>query len=136
MTTTICSKSYCENHFAICFVSHVPAIQEIVHCAQLELQLEEKFFSIQEEWSEQNLRFQHYKSHGPILLDIDHTHSLLEQLEHAQMELANMLMSRHIQPLKEEAIQWAAKLSSLADILQQVSEKMIQWNLQFKGHFE
>ena len=96
------------------------AIQEIVHCAQLELQLEEKFFSIQEEWSEQNLRFQHYKSHGPVLLNVDHTHTLLEQLEHAQMELANMLMSKHIQPLKEEAIQWAAKLNTLADILQQV----------------
>lgn len=96
------------------------AIQEIVHCAQLELKLEEKFFSIEEEWSEQNLSFQHYKSHGPVLLDSDHTHSLLEQLEHAQIELASMLTSKYIQPLREEAIQWAAKLATISDILQQV----------------
>ena len=100
--------------------SHVGAIQEIVHCAQLELQLEEKFFSIEEEWSEQNLHFEQYKSHGPVLLDTDHTYSLLEQLEHAQMQLATMLMSKYIQPLKEEAIQWAAKLATLSDILQLV----------------
>ena len=91
-----------------------------MHCAQLELKLEEKFFSIEEEWSEQNLSFQHYKSHGPVLLEASHTHSLLEQLEHAQMELATMLTSKYIQPLKEEAIQWAAKLASISDILQQV----------------
>lgn len=59
--------------------------------------------------------------YGSVLLGIDHTHSLLERLEHAQMELATMLMSRYIQPLREEAIQWAAKLSSLSDILQQVT---------------
>lgn len=98
------------------------AIRDIVHCAQLELQLEEKFFAIEEEWSEQNLHFQHYKSHGPVLLDINHTHSLLEELEHAQMELATMLTSRHIQPLKEDAIQWAAKLATITDILQQVKK--------------
>lgn len=96
-----------------------------MHSAQLELQLEEKFFSIEEEWSEQNLHFQPYKSHGLMLLDIDHTHSLLEQLEHAQMELATMLTSRHIQPLKEEAIQWAAKLATISDILQQVYVRII-----------
>lgn len=33
--------------------SHVKAIEEIVRCAQLELELEEQFYSIEEEWSEQ-----------------------------------------------------------------------------------
>ena len=100
--------------------SHVAAIQDIVSCAQLELQLEEKFFSIEGKWTEETLHFKQYKSHGPALLDKDHTHSLLEQLEHAQIELATMLVSRHIQPLREEAIHWAAKLASVSDILQQV----------------
>ena len=91
-----------------------------MRCAQFELQLEEKFFSVEEEWSERALFFQQYKSYGPVLLDREYSHSLLEQLEHAQIELATMLMSRHIQPLKEEAIQWAAKLASIGDLLQQV----------------
>ena len=99
---------------------YVPAIQEIIKCAKSELHLEEKLYSIEEEWSEQALVFQQYRGYGSVLLALDHTHSLMERLEHAQVELATMLMSQHIQPLKEEAIQWAAKLSSLADILQQV----------------
>lgn len=68
----------------------------------------------------QVLHFLPYKSHGPVLLAEDHTHFLLEQLEHAQMQLATMLMSQHIAPLKEEAAQWAMKLASVAEILQQV----------------
>ena len=68
------------------------------------------------------LAFQPYKSHGSsVLLSIDHTHSLIEQLEHTEIQLATMLMSKYIQPLREEAAQWAAKLASVSDILQKVS---------------
>ncbi len=103
------------------YISYVQTIQDIVNCAQNELRLEEKLYSIEEEWSEQTLVFQQYRGYGMVTLALDHTHSLLEKLEHAEIELATMLMSKYIQPLREEAIQWAAKLSSLADILQQVS---------------
>jgi len=98
---------------------HVKAIEEIVRCAQLELELEEQFYSIEEEWSEQVLQFSVHKPRGPLLLAGDHTLSLLEELEHAQTQLATMLMSRHILPLKEEASQWAVKLASIAEVLQQ-----------------
>jgi len=101
---------------------YVSAIQEIINCAKFELRLEEKLYSIEEEWSEQALVFQKYRGYGSVLLALDHTHSLMERLEHDQVELSTMLMSRYIQPLKEEAIQWAAKLSSLTDILQQVNK--------------
>ena len=102
--------------------SHATAIQEILHCAQCELELEERFFKVEEEWSEQQLSFLPYKSHGSLaLLHVDHTHSLLEQLEHTQIQLATMLMSKYIQPLREEAAQWAAKLANVAEILQKVS---------------
>lgn len=85
------------------------------------MDLEEKFYSIEEEWSEAVLLFLPYKSHGHALLDKDHTLSLLEQLEHARTLLATMLMSKHISPLREEASQWAVKLANMADILQQVN---------------
>lgn len=68
----------------------------------------------------QVLQFSAHKSRGPLLLAGDHTLSLLEELEHAQTQLATMLMSRHILPLKEEASQWAVKLASIAEVLQQV----------------
>lgn len=34
-------------------LSHVAAIEEIVRCAWCELELEEQFYSIEEEWNEQ-----------------------------------------------------------------------------------
>lgn len=107
-------------HLITC--SHIPAIQEVLHCARCELELEEQFYKIEEEWSEKVLTFQSYKSHGSsVLLSVDHAHSLIEQLEHTQIQLATMLMSKYIQPLKDEAAQWAAKLASVSDILQKVN---------------
>ena len=101
--------------------SHTTAIQDILHCARCELELEERFFKVEEEWTEQQLSFLPYKSHGSLaLLHVDHTHSLLEQLEHTQIQLATMLMSKYIQPLREEAAQWAAKLANVAEVLQRV----------------
>ncbi len=100
--------------------SHLPSLQEIVACAGSELDLEERFFSLEEEWSEASLVFLPYKSHGHALLEREHTLSLIEQLEHAHTLLATMLLSKHIAPLREEASQWAIKLGSVTDILQQV----------------
>ena len=101
--------------------SHGAAIQDILQCARCELELEERFFKVEEEWSEQQLTFLPYKSHGSsVLLHVDHTHSLLELLEHTQIQLATMLTSKYIQPLREEAAQWAAKLASVTEVLQKV----------------
>ena len=96
---------------------YVPSIHSIIDGALQEFQLEEKLYSIEEECSKQSLMFQEHKVHGSALLEIDHTHSLFEWLEHAEMEIVAMLKSKYIQPLKEEAILWASKLASLSDIL-------------------
>ena len=102
--------------------SHAPAIQDILDCARCELELEEQFYKVEEEWSEQALAFQTYRQHGSsALLDIDHTQSQIEQLEDTQIQLATMLQSKHIQPLREEATHWAAKLASVSEVLQKVS---------------
>lgn len=68
----------------------------------------------------QVLQFESYKDYGPILLAGGYTHSLLEELDHAQTQLAMMLMSPHIQPLREDTAQWAAKLASIGEVLLQV----------------
>ena len=83
------------------------------------LQLSEEFTDYPSP-SIQVLQFSPYKSRGPLLLAGDHTLSLLERLEHAQTQLATMLMSRHILPLREEASQWAIKLATIAEVLHQV----------------
>ncbi len=98
-------------------------------CAGSELDLEERFFSLEEEWSEASLVFLPYKSHGHALLEQEHTLSLIEQLEHAHTLLATMLLSKHISPLREEASQWAIKLGNVADILQQVYNVFTHCNL-------
>ena len=56
------------------------------------------------------LTFQKYKDRGPIYLEKDNSEHLLEQLENAQNLLANMLTSRYVGPLREEAAGWAEKL--------------------------
>ena len=162
-TRTYCNILWCAVAVPWCSsLSHVAAIEEIVRCAQCELELEEQFYNIEEEWNEQViniqsewwretvlkydrrvigrviaselseeftsytspsiqvLQFSPYKSRGPLLLAGDHTLSLLERLEHAQTQLATMLMSRHILPLREEASQWAIKLATIAEVLHQV----------------
>ena len=44
----------CSCYTVICSsLSHVAAIEEIVRCARCELELEEQFYSIEEEWNEQ-----------------------------------------------------------------------------------
>ena len=68
----------------------------------------------------QVLQFESYKTYGPILLAGGYTHSLLEELDHAQAQLAMMLMSPHIQPLREDTAQWAAKLANIGEVLLQV----------------
>lgn len=105
--------------------SHLSALQDIVQSARSELELEEQFFSLEEQWSEATLTFLPYKGHNTALLDKEQTLCLVEQLESAHTLLATMLMSRHISPLKDEVSQWAGRLGGMVNILQQVGRKFI-----------
>ncbi|XP_033113255.1 dynein heavy chain 5, axonemal-like isoform X2 [Anneissia japonica] len=102
-------------------------IEEICHCASKELELEVKLRITEEEWTEQVLMFQNYKKRGPIYLEKDNSEHLLEQLEDAQALLANMLTSRHVGPLREEAASWAEKLKGVAEVLEQWLEVQDLW---------
>ena len=52
------------------------------------------------------------------LLSLSQSLSLLEQLDSTQTQLTTMLMSQHINPLRNETSQWAGKLSAIAEVLQ------------------
>ncbi|XP_066569884.1 dynein axonemal heavy chain 8 [Amia ocellicauda] len=112
-------------------IKHQTDIISIATAAREELQLEIKMRSIEEEWSEQLLSFELHKSLGPVLLGKEETLLTLEQLEDARLLLAQMLMSRHIGPLREEAAAWADKLKDVAAILDLWVEVQDLWqNLQ------
>ena len=64
---------------------------------------------------------------GPMYLDKAFTERLLEQLEDAQALLAQMLTSRYIGPLREEAASWAEKLKEVGEVLEQWLEVQDLW---------
>ena len=82
---------------------------------------------IQQCFSFKVLTFENYKKRGPIYLDKASTERLLEQLEDAQALLAQMLTSRHIGPLREEAASWAEKLKEVAQVLETWLEVQDLW---------
>ncbi|XP_073445808.1 uncharacterized protein [Dendrobates tinctorius] len=88
----------------------------IAKVAKKEMDLEIKMRKVEEEWSEQVLSFKPYKT--KVLLVKDQTLILLEALEDAHMLLAQMLSSKEIDPLREEATTWAEKLKRVGDILE------------------
>ena len=75
----------------------------------------------------QVLNFEQYKMRGPMYLDKAFTERLLEQLEDAQALLAQMLTSRYIGPLREEAASWAEKLKEVGEVLELWLEVQDQW---------
>ncbi|XP_053397319.1 dynein axonemal heavy chain 5-like isoform X6 [Mercenaria mercenaria] len=121
------------NVFRLChlldigLIKHKAAIEEICLGASRELELEIKMRMTEEEWTEQVLAFEHYKRRGPIYLDKVFTERLLEQLEDAQALLANMLTSRYIGPLRDEAASWAEKLKEVAEVLELWLEVQDLW---------
>ncbi|XP_077137822.1 dynein axonemal heavy chain 5-like [Ranitomeya variabilis] len=88
----------------------------IAKVAKKEMDLEMKMRKVEEEWSEQVLSFKPYKT--KVLLAKDQTLILLEALEDAHMLLAQMLSSKEIDPLREEATTWAEKLKRVGDVLE------------------
>ena len=75
----------------------------------------------------QVLNFEQYKKRGPIYLDKVSTERLLEQLEDAQALLAQMLTSRYVGPLREEAASWAEKLKEVGEVLESWLEVQDLW---------
>lgn len=106
---------------------HRPEIEEICRSASRELELEVKLRMTEEEWTEQVLNFEPFKKRGPMYLDKTSTERLLEQLEDAQALLAQMLTSRYVGPLREEAASWAEKLKEVGQVLDQWLEVQDLW---------
>ncbi|XP_071818739.1 dynein axonemal heavy chain 5-like isoform X4 [Apostichopus japonicus] len=133
MSVTGSSFQLEANVFKLChildagLIEHQVEIEEICHCASKELELEVKLRITEEEWTEQVLMFVNYKNRGPIFLEKDYSEHLLEQLENAQAILANMLTSKYVGPLREEAAGWAEKLRGVSEVLEQWLEVQDLW---------
>jgi energy-coupling factor transporter ATP-binding protein EcfA2 len=123
MTVTGCTLQLEANVFrlkhlvASKLLDHQTDIEAIIESAQHEQNLENQLNDIKEEWTEQLLQFETYKSHGKVLLSQSFTRGLLEQLEHAHTSLSIMLKSTYIRPHRDEAAQWSLKLTSISDVL-------------------
>ncbi|KAM4771050.1 dynein axonemal heavy chain 5-like [Rhinophrynus dorsalis] len=89
----------------------------IAKAAKKEMELEIKMRKVEEEWTEQVLSFKPYKNRGPIFLEKDDCLQMLEELEDAHVLLAQMLASKEIHPLREEATTWAEKLKRVHNVL-------------------
>ena len=66
----------------------------------------------------QVLKFESHSHTSIPLLSQSYSFSLLEQLDSTQTDLAVMLMSKHIHPLRNDCAQWAGKLEHIAEVLQ------------------
>ncbi|XP_044146080.1 dynein axonemal heavy chain 5-like isoform X2 [Bufo gargarizans] len=91
-------------------------LMSIAKAAKKEMELEIKMRKVEEEWSEQILSFRPYKN--KVLLVKDESLILLEELEDAQVLIGQMLTSKEIDPLREEATTWAEKLKRVGDVLE------------------
>lgn len=83
-----------------------------------EMELETMICKIEEEWTEEELIFQNYKTLGPVTLDQIFIEKLLEQLEDSQVTLANMLTSSYISPMQEDVAMWTEKLKEIGFVLE------------------
>ncbi|XP_063775387.1 uncharacterized protein LOC134910927 [Pseudophryne corroboree] len=97
----------------------------IAKAAKKEMDLEIKMRKVEEEWSEQVLSFKPYKN--KVLLVKEDSLLLLEELEDAQVLLAQMLSSKEIDPLREEATTWAEKLKRVGNVLELWIEVQALW---------
>uniref|UniRef100_A0A7M5WW14 Dynein heavy chain linker domain-containing protein n=1 Tax=Clytia hemisphaerica TaxID=252671 RepID=A0A7M5WW14_9CNID len=100
-------------------LKHRDAIEEILCGSKAELELEMKLRHIEEEWTEQILKFQSFKSRGLVLFDQDHMNHLLDTLGDAKTTLSAMLTSKYVKPLREEAATWSLKLDEVSEVLEE-----------------
>ena len=66
----------------------------------------------------QVLKFESHSHTSIPLLSQSYSFSLLEQLDSTQTDLAVMLLSRHVHPLRSDCAQWAGKLEHISEVLQ------------------
>ncbi|KAM5165175.1 dynein axonemal heavy chain 5-like [Mantella aurantiaca] len=97
----------------------------IAKAAKKEMDLEIKMRKVEEEWSEQVLSFKPYKK--KVVLVKGDSMLLLEELEDAQVLIAQMLTSKEIDPLREEATTWAEKLKNVGEVLELWIEVQELW---------
>lgn len=71
------------------------------------------------------LNFKPYKN--KVVLVKEDSMLLLEELEDAQVLLAQMLTSKEIDPLREEATTWAEKLKNVGEVLELWIEVQELW---------
>ncbi|CAH2249071.1 Hypothetical predicted protein [Pelobates cultripes] len=102
-------------------------LMSIAKVAKKEMDFEIQMRKVEEEWSEQVLSFTPYKNRGLVLLVKEDALKLLEELENAQILLAQMLTSKEIDPLREEATTWAEKLKRVSEVLELWVEVQDLW---------
>ncbi|XP_077343463.1 dynein axonemal heavy chain 5-like [Lithobates pipiens] len=100
-------------------------LTSIAKAAKKEMDLEIKMRKVEEEWSEQVLNFKPYKN--KVVLVKEDSMLLLEEMEDAQVLLAQMLTSKEIDPLREEATTWAEKLKNVGEVLELWIEVQELW---------
>ncbi|XP_051780690.1 uncharacterized protein LOC114649411 [Erpetoichthys calabaricus] len=109
-------------------LKHQEDIISIAKAATEELQLEMKMRTIEDEWTEHVLNFELYKNYGPVLLVKEDTLQTLEQVENTRVLLAQMLTSKHIGPLREDAASWSEKLKEVGMVLEIWIEVQDMWH--------
>lgn len=67
------------------------------------------------------MKFERFKSRGSVVFDKDHMNQLLDSLEDSKDSLNDMLNSRHVAPLQDEAAVWSLKLNEVSEVLEEVT---------------
>lgn len=102
-------------------LKHVEEIEEICNASVKELQIETKLASIADDWTDTAFAFANFKNRGPVLLKSAELSEIMEKLEESQMSLGSMASNRYSAPFREDVNAWIVKLSTVSDIIEQVS---------------
>lgn len=102
-------------------------VEEISKAARSELQIEERFTLILEEWTDCALEFAEFKDRGCIVLGDSATTAMMERLDETQMNISSMLNSRHIGPLRDEVQSIYNKLAAASEIVEQWVQVQTSW---------
>ncbi len=116
-----------EGLLNIGILDHRDEIEEICNGSVKELQIETKLAAIAEEWADLNFVFANFKNRGPVILKGQELSEVMEKLEDSQMTLGSMATNRYSAPFREEVALWIAKLSTVADTIEQWTVVQSMW---------
>jgi dynein heavy chain len=102
-------------------------VEEIAKAARSELQFEERFTLILEEWIDCALVFDQFQDRGCIVLGHQATRTMMERLDETQMSINSMLSSRHIGPFRDEVQSIYSKLAGASEIVEQWAQVQALW---------